>query len=280
MTNRKKYVSFIGLGVGNLAVPLYRYVREHPNLFIPKKPINFFSDVETYARGLDWYEKNFALKKDNQKCGELNYSYLLNLQGPKLIAEAYPEAKLFAVIENPITAFKLTYLEALEGEEIDFDCSPARYIKMYPEVLVRCCFGRQLTQYLSYYSSRDLLVVLASEVDKNPLAVTKSIYRFLEVSDEFVPLVLSHLEEEEKEYDKKPGLFKKISKFFIRNTKTKYKNWQREKQTNEPLDFILEQANKIEFSDELEKYLKDYFRKDVEVLSALLHRDLNAEWEI
>jgi len=278
MRNRKKHVSFIGLGVGNLAVPLYRYVREHPDLYIPKRPLNFFSDVETYARGLDWYEKNFALKKGNQKCGELNYSYLLNLQGPKLIAEAYPEAKLFAVIENPIIAFKLSYLEAVENEEIDTRCSPAQFIKMYPEVLGRCCFGRQLTQYLSYYSSLDLLVIFASEVDKNPLTVTKSVYRFLEVSDDFVPLVLSHLEEEEEEDIQKLGLIKRLKRFIIKNTKIKYKNWQREKQTTEPLDFILEQTKKVELSPELEVFLKDYFRKDVEILSALLHRDLSGEW--
>lgn len=280
MQSRKKHVLFIGLGVGNLARPLYRYLREHPDLYIPKKPLNFFSEVETYARGLAWYEKNFAFKKPNQKCGELNFSYLQNLQGPKLIAGAYPEAKLFVVIDNPITAFKLNYLEALESEEIDFGCSPADFIEMYPEVLNRCRFGKYLTQYLSYYSSIDLLVVFASEVNQNPLAVTKSLFRFLGVNDGFVPLVLSHLETEEEEDPKKIGLFKKIKNFLTKNTKLKYRNWRREKQTTEPLDFILEQTKKVELGEELEIFLKGYFKRDVEVLSALLHRDLNDEWKI
>ena len=279
MNARRTKVSFFGLGVGGLAFYVYEYLRQHPEVYVPEEDINFFSDTKVYAKGIDWYENNFSAK-EKKKFGELSYNYLGCVSAVPLIVRTYPNAKLFAVIANPLLAIKVVYLEAKMNGDISQDMTLVMFIKQYPEILIRFCFGKYLTQYFSYYSHNDLMVFMADEFIFDPIKNLSVLYKHLEIDPNFIPLTLKHLIPEEEEDPKKRGwIVKRAIKFIFKSIKKHYTNLARRLSVPKvkPESFLLE-AEKINLSPDLEKYLKDYYRSDVAILSNLLHRNFNEEW--
>ena len=280
MRARKTLLSFFGLGVGSLAKQLHVYLRLHPEIFSPETSTNFFSETKVYQKGIDWYESNFLINKSGVKCGELSENYLGCLMSVSLIVRNYPSARLFVVIDDPLLAIKIMYLEALKKQIIKSEISPTQFLKQHPEILRKFCFGKHLTQYFSFYSHNDLLVLVATEISDDPLKNLSNLYKYLEIDSNFVPLVLKHLVPEEEEDPKKRGGFIKRSiKFVIKLIKKTYANLLKKVKTpKERPDAILLEAKNLVFSPELEKFLRDYYREDVRVLSNLLHRNFTEEW--
>ncbi len=282
MQAQRKLVSFIGLGSQTATALLYTYIREHPAACVPEEQINFFSDATQYAKGVAWYEGLYVVKKKQRVCGELASNYLHSGQAAKLIARTYPNAKLLAVIDDPLLCVRMEYVQARQDGVLSKNITFEQFIKQTPEVLLRSKFGRLLVSYFSYYSTRDLLVLLASKVETDPLSVLKDTYEHCGLEASFVPLSLRYLViEEEDDTKKRPGIIKRIYKQIKRLIKFIYtKITQVIFPPNVLKETILERAKRIELSPEMEKYLKDYYREDVQILSSLLHRDFNAEWSI
>ena len=282
MQAQRKLISFIGLGSGNIATALYDYLKSHPEVYVLGEKTNFFSDINIYAKGIDWYEDHFSGHKAGQKCGELANNYLLSTPAVALMSRIYPSAKLFAVIESPLLAVRVAYVEAKRMNKIQDNMSLSFFLKQYPEVLVKYCFGRQLTQYFSYYSHNDLLVFTASDVSEDPLKTTAILYEHLGLDKKFIPLSLLHLvPEDEDEPKKRPGIIKRSIKFPFKMIKKFYKFLILKFKTPKVLpDSVLVEAKTVALSPELETFLKDYYRQDVELLTRLLHRNFIEEWGI
>lgn len=282
MQAQRKLVSFIGVGAQTTASLLYAYVAEHPLVCLPNGQTHFFSNAKRYAKGIEWYETTFALTKKSVVCGELALSYLHSTQAAALIAKTYPSAKLFAVIEDPLLCVRVSYVEALQSGTISRHISLAQFLKNNPEVLLRAKFGRQLVQYFGYYSTRDLLVLTASEVRDEPILVLKKIFEHIGLDSTFVPLSLRHLVViEEDDGKKRPGIIKRTYKKIKQGISLLYtKAMKAVFPPNIPKETTMMIAEKIPLSPDLEAYLKDYFRDDVRELSALLHQDFNVRWSI
>lgn len=280
MKAERKLISFIGLGSGSVALPIYSYIHDHPEVFVPDKDTRFFSEVKVFAKGIDWYEGNFSDCKQGQVCGELSSSYLENLHSAGLIAKAYPSAKLLVVIDNPVLMIKISYLEAKKSKLISDDVSPALFLKRYPEVLTRFRFGQKLTQYFSFYSHRDMLVLMGSEILSDRLRYIAVVYEHIGIDKNFVPLVLKSLVPIEEEDPKhRPWIIKRFFRFIFKVIKEIYKKVLKKLKPPETLpEKIIIDADKITLTPELENYLKDYYRSDVIILSSLLHRDMVEEW--
>lgn len=280
MRAKRKLISFIGLGSGTAAPLLYSYVKAHSKLCFPCKETNFFSDTKVYAAGIDWYESLFKECNEGVVCGELAQDYLKSPQTVTLITRNYPSAKLFAVIENPLMSLRVAYVEALRRRTIPSDLPLAVFLKQNPEVLNSARYGKQLVNYFSFYSQNDLLVVLSDEVRENPLSIIAKVYEHIGVDKKFVPLALKHLVlEEEETGKKKPGLIKrtikKVKKFFA---KIYHGIFIKINPPKVPEETLAEAAHQINFTPELEIFLKDFYRSDVILLSNLLHRNLAVEW--
>lgn len=281
MRAERTTISFFGLGAKGVSALLFSYLKAHPQVCTPAKEIGFFNQARLYARGLDWYEEQIGAtnQKNKYRFGELSTTYLESAQVPALIARAYPDAKLVAIIDNPLNALRIEYIEARQGRRIAPSVSPTQFIKQNPNLLVRYCFGRHLTQYFSYYAHTNLLVMLADEVVATPLPAVTTMYQHLDLDLSFVPLSL-RVEEEDDE-TKKPGWLTRS----FRALKKKIKNTINQirhslEKPAQPVDIVRQTALRVPMSPELTKFLKDYYQKDVKILSNLLHRDLNAEWDI
>ncbi len=279
MHARHTAISFIGLGSHTAAPLLYSYISEHPNTCFPSAPTNFFASAKIYAQGVGWYESQFGSCPPGTLRGELSHTYLMSSQAASLIAKTYPNAKLLAVIENPLVSVRVEYVEAVAARRITRQMSLAEFLKKNPEVLLRARYGRQLVHYFSYYAPTDLLVLLASDVRDDVIMSIKKTYEHLGLDTAFVPLTLRHLVVEEEDDKKKPGPIKRAYRFAKNAIKSRYHRIMARLMPKEvKTETAAELARKIELSPELEAFLKDYFREDVAKLSSLLHRNLSVQW--
>jgi hypothetical protein len=277
----RKIVSFIGIGSGAAAPLLYSYIRQHPGVCVPAGETQFFSKTDVFKKGIEWYETVFASKVPALVHGELASDYIQSAQAASLIARTYPQAKLVAVVENPLVSVRVAYVEARHDNKITAATSLALFLKQNPEVLANAKYGRQLSQYFGYYAPTDLMVVTASDVREDPLRVLKNVYQHIGVDSKFIPLPLLHLVPDEEEEKKKPGPITRTYRKLKKSISTKYSNL---KNAINPPDVSVESASevarKLTLSPELEAFLKQYYAPDVAVLSRLMHRGLSAEWDI
>lgn len=280
MPVRHTSVSFFGLGSHTAAPLIYTYIREHPEVITTKTPTDFFTDTAMFAKGIGWYESQFVLRGKLAKVkGELAPNYLMSAQAAGLIARTYPNAKLLAVVENPLVSVRVEYIEARTQGSISAKTPLTEFLRRNPEVLLRARYGRQLVSYFHYYAPTDLLVLVAKDVREDVLRAVTVTYEHLGLDTKFVPVSLRHLVVEEEDDKKKPGfitrkimLLRAAVKVVYRyiNTHFKPKEIKTETATERALALPLDPA--------LEKKLKAYFRPDVAQLSALLHRNLLVEW--
>jgi len=282
MRAQRKFVSFFGLGSIFAAPLFYSYLKSHPQICVPENEIDFFSQAKIFARGIDWYEGQFGKCETGFMYGELSGYYLQNAQAASLIARTYPNAKLLAVVENPLVSVKVAYIEARRASLISPKVSLALFLKQHPEVLLSARYGQQLNQYFGYYSPTDLLVVTAGDVREDPLAIIKTAYAYLGATDDFIPPELQHLvPKEEVDPKKSPGLIKRGVRSIKQKISNLYHtvlNYLHPKKV--PIETATLAAESLTLSPELKTYLQDYYRPDIALLSRLLHRDLGIEWGI
>lgn len=277
---KRNKISFIGIGASSAPALLYSYIKAHPQVVTPKEETDFFSNTEVFSLGIDWYESQFIKKANTVTCGELSSTYMQMAQSASLIAKTLPNAKLIAVVEDPLLAVRVAYVEARKNNIIGPNVSVAQFLKQNPDILPTALHGKQLTHYFTYYAPTDLLVLLAEEVRNDPLKIIKQVYEHIGVSPSFVPLQLVHLvPEEEPDLKKKPGIIKrnyrKLKLKFIRFKRTMA---LRINPTTVPAEQAFAVAKRITLSPELEAFLKDYYKADVEALSRLMHRSMTYEW--
>jgi hypothetical protein len=279
MRAQRKLISYIGLGSGTAAPLLYSYVSTHPATCVPELPTNFFSDTNVFRKGIDWYESTFLKCGTEYTYGELSLNYLQNAQAASLIARTYPSARLFAVVENPLVSVRVAYVEALRARTISKRVSLGMFLKQNPLVLHNARYGRQLEHYFGYYAPTDLLVLTASEVREDPLAAVRQVFKHIGLDENFVPVVLRPLVSIDEDEIKKRSLVRRLVIFIQKTVKNFYKIILAR---TKPPEIAVESANtiarSIPLSPELEKFLYDYYRSDVALLSKLMHRNLLVEW--
>jgi hypothetical protein len=273
-------VAFIGIGAGLAPALLYSYIRSHPKVCAPKVATEFFSNIKVFALGLAWYESQFKDCPPGTVNGELAFEYLQSAPAAGLIARTLPQTRLLAVVENPLLAVRVAYVEARKNNLISSKVSLAQFLKDNREVLQSVRQGRQLTQYFQYYSPTDLLVFTADDVRNEPLKAVATTFEYIGVDPKFIPLALKHLiEDDESDAKKKPGLIKRGFRAIKKLITWPYR--QVIAKTKKPvvsIEIAFEVARKIPLSPELEQFLRDYYREDVAILSRLMHRSVGFEW--
>ncbi len=280
MRAQRKLVSFIGLGSLTAAPLLYSYIRMHPKVCVAPNDTEFFSNTESYSKGIIWYEDNFSKCAPGSICGELSLNYLNSVPAVSLITRTYPDAKLVAVIENPIMSVKIAYIEARYSKLVSDRVSLAMFLKQNPEVLTRAKYGRQLAEYFSYYAPTDLMVIVASDLKENTLSTLSKVYDHIGVDKDFIPLVLKYLvPPDEDELKRRPGIIKRIYRAIKKIIKASYHFIAiKIHPPQASVDAASVVAERLVLSQELDEYLKNYYRSDVDMLSHLLHRNLSIEW--
>ena len=108
-------VNFIGVGAQKSGTSwIYACLYEHPEICAPIKEIHFFSRPR-YEKGIAWYEKQFDRCAVEKLRGEFSTSYLYTPEAAARIHAAYPDAKIIAVLRNPIDRAYSQYRNAIKA---------------------------------------------------------------------------------------------------------------------------------------------------------------------
>jgi Sulfotransferase family len=188
---------------------LYRYLGQHPGVFMsPWKEPNFFSyegkeieiggpldddyitDIETYSRLFDGVTTEVAV-------GEASVACLHRAEAPAHIRDRVPDAKLIAVLRDPVDRAYSSFLHLRrEGKEPlgDFlravDAEESRMRANWNPLYYYTRLGlysTQLKRYFDQFPREQIRVYLYEDLCTNPLAMMRDMFSYLGVDDRFAP---------------------------------------------------------------------------------------------
>ena len=192
---------------------LYHYLRQHPQVYMsPVKEPKFFAfeeaepgsprrpgDRETMSQlitDVEGYKALFAGVADEKAVGEASPQYLYVPEAAGRIRRHLPEARLVAVLRNPVERAYSSHLHLVrEGFERSgfsegLKAEEQRIRENWPIMWHhknRGFYHEQLTRYYERFGEEQIRVWLYEDLKEDPAGMMQSVYRFLGVDDAFVP---------------------------------------------------------------------------------------------
>lgn len=160
---------------------LHDQLAEQPGIAMstPKEP-NFFSNDEVYARGIDWYSGLFTDEKA-QLFGESSTHYTKFPTYPKtidrMLHHGLTSTKFIYVIREPIQRLISHYIHEWSQGLMQDDINLA--VKTHRELIDYSRYDYQLSEYLKYYKSDQILVVFYESLITRPESELARICHFL-----------------------------------------------------------------------------------------------------
>jgi len=276
----------------------YEYLKQHPDIYMShiKEP-RFFALEEKGARfcgpgdaeinsmsvtDLEAYRDLFNGVKHEKAIGEASNINLQDPGAPHRIRHYIPNAKLIAILRNPVEQVYSSFLrlvrdghepltdfaEALKEEKsrIENNWSQTWHYK------ARAFYYAQLKRYFDLFDRKQLKIYLYEDFCRDPVGVMQETYRFLEVDDTFVPETslkynTSGFPRSRRlnAYLTKPDPFKQFLERIIPEPLRRYIR----------INLINRNLVKPPLSPELRKQLTEDFREDILKLQDLIQRDLS-----
>jgi len=180
---------------------LYAYLRRHPEITGPSwKEVSFFD--RHYARGEAWYRGNFPNRlRARGLVGEASPSYVFHPLAPQRVRELLPEARLIALVRNPVDrAFshyqhevalgreELSFEDALaaeddrlRGEEERMRADPAYFSHAWWNYTYRArgLYAEQIERWLEVFPREQLLVLPSEDLGGDPDGTYARVLEFI-----------------------------------------------------------------------------------------------------
>jgi Sulfotransferase domain len=187
---------------------LFAYLAQHSQLFPScRKEVHYFDGgldpkVETYALGRPWYQAHFPLRREldaSAKAFEASPLYLFNPITPRRIHKLLPDAKLIALLRNPVErAISHYFHEVRKGREVrpidealmDQEDELDRVVQtqsyksdffINKSYKSRGIYNRQLERYFEYFGRDQVLIVSSEDLFGKPSRTLAQVYNFLGV---------------------------------------------------------------------------------------------------
>jgi hypothetical protein len=288
---------------------LYEYLKGHPEVFmsVVKEPCYFARDLArdesgnflVYERDQKLYDDLFKDAGDEKRLGEGSTRYMYSSDAPTLIREASPDARIIAMVRNPVDmahslhAHKLAagtedlddFEEALAAEA---DRHAGKRIPAHSNPLLatyrdRARFGEQLPRWFDAFGRDAVLVIVLEDMIRNPAKEFRKVLEHLGVDPTYTPesFTAYNTAHGARSRNIRRILNGRIPQWFvwglmpkvIGDTRTRgivrsfrHSWFHRKPITKDPL------------RPELRRKLEDEFMPDVARLSAMLGRDLGEVW--
>lgn len=170
----------------------------HPEVFIPRdKEIHYFD--QNFDKPVEWYRRWFEAADGAPAIGEATPTYLYEREAPARMADVVPEARLVAILRNPIDR---AYSHYWHERNLGRETLPFREaLAMEPErigteeVLSRLHFAyldrsrylHQLERVCRYYPRQRLHVMILEEFQRDPATLYGDLCRFLRLDESYRP---------------------------------------------------------------------------------------------
>jgi hypothetical protein len=184
---------------------MYGYLRQHPDVFMPfiKEPLFFGSDLTSrYGRMTEEeYRALFRPAPDGALKGEASAWYLYSSCAAQEIHDAIPEARIVAMLRNPIEVMQAQHSQLLFNRQEDIPdfadalaAEPERAAgrrlppgPIRPENLLyrrMVQFSEQLERYLAVFGRERVHVIIFDDFREDTAGAYRSLLEFLGVSSE------------------------------------------------------------------------------------------------
>jgi Sulfotransferase domain len=270
---------------------LYYYLEQHPEIYMsPVKEPNFFSSQEQENAAdavthIGTYQHLFRGASGKKAIGEASHSYLYEPSAAAEIRRYVPEAKLIAILRNPIDRAYSHFLhmvrsgteplddfaQALREEEVGIHKE-----RTFQDYIGRGLYYDQLKRYFGTFPREQVRVYLYEDLSGAPISTVQDAFRFLKVDDSFVPDVsLRRNVSGDPKYKTLDGLLRRQSR--IKHAAKIYlparMRWRLSKAFDD-----LKTRNLVEpppVQAEVRRQLITVYREDILKLQDLIHRDLS-----
>ena len=134
---------------------------------------------------MEAYQAQFDGVKDELAIGEASPNYLISPRAPVMMKEVVPDVRLIFSLRNPVdrlySIYSMGVAAGSASEDVYEACRPAGEQAQFNR------YSPYFKHWLSYFDRSQMKIVLFEEFKSNQLAVLQSIFRFLEIDDQFVP---------------------------------------------------------------------------------------------
>jgi hypothetical protein len=175
---------------------------DHPDIYIPHGETPFFESPDYEHSNIKELEKIFEGR--SEKCvGIKRPTYLGKPEVPSRIRSHLPDAKLIAVLRNPIDRAISAYfhninygfippivLETGMRKVVSDPLYRSKY-RRSPEIIEFGYYYKYLSEYSHYMKNNRLLIFLHEDIISKPLESIQKAYDFLGVSKDFIPSSLN-----------------------------------------------------------------------------------------
>lgn len=188
---------------------LTRRLARHPALFMPDDEIHYYARY--YDKGADWYASHFVDAQPGQKLAENSNSYLTEASAlPRIVAEQ-PQAKLLCLLRNPIERAYSSYGMQVDrgraNDDIALYLDPARSPR--PHILSNGLYADLLRPWYDHFSADKFFIGRFDDIRTSPEELYRSVLRFLEVDENFLPAQM-HERENARKQEGLPGPLKRM----------------------------------------------------------------------
>jgi hypothetical protein len=231
---------------------------------------------------LDEYKSLFQDVSDEIAIGEVSPSYLYTPSSPERIKQSVPNAKLIAILRNPVDRAYSNYLrcvrndqepitdfaEALRQEPIRIqnNWSPKWFYKS------KGFYYEQLKRYFEVFDKNQIQIYLYEDLCDSPSNLMQNLFEFLDVDSTFVPNIsekknVSYIPKNRllQKFLKKTNIIKSIVKPLL-SEKLRHRAVTNLKIWNQSKPLLL---------PDIRKQLTQEYREDILKLQDLLQKDLS-----
>ena len=288
---------------------LYEYLKGHPQVFMPevKEPCYFAADLALdksggflrYGADEDLYYRLFAAAGDAPVAGEGSTRYLYSHDAPSLIRAAVPDARIVALLRNPVdmihslhghklaagTEDIAAFEQALAAED---DRRAGRRLPPLsnPKLATyrdRALFGQQLERWIDAFGRDQVRVIVFEDMVAEPARHFRELLEFLGVDPAYQP-------ESFAAHNVAHGARSPLARRAMNSDPAQWLAWRLlpkvvgEVHAREMVRRFSQsglrrrKAERSTVDPELRRRLQDEFRPDVARVSELLGRDMAAFW--
>jgi hypothetical protein len=270
---------------------LYYYLEQHPEIYMsPVKEPNFFSSQEQEnaadaVTNIGTYQHLFRGGSGKKALGEASHSYLYEPRAAAEIKRYVPEAKLIAILRNPIDRAYSHFLhmvrtgmeplddfaQALREEEVRIHKE-----RTFQDYIGRGLYYNQLKRYFGTFPQEQVRVYLYEDLSGAPISTVQDAFRFLKVDDSFVPDVsLRRNVSGQPKYKTLDGLLRRQSR--IKHAAKIYlparMRWRLSKTFDDLKTRNLAEPPPVQ--SKVRRHLIGVYREDILKVQELIHRDLS-----
>jgi hypothetical protein len=202
---------FLIIGAGKSGTTsLDKYLKQHPQIFIPKvKEPNFYGyehntardfendpeELEHFQGSITELEPYLDLFKDaspTQLKGETSNTYMYHTEAPSRIKYYNPDVKLIAILRQPAGRLYSRFLHLARENRLPTenfsDCMIKDTIWWRRNDLIKEGFYfKNLSPFYQLFPHENIRIYLYEELNDHPEKVLRDIFRFLNVNPDFKP---------------------------------------------------------------------------------------------